>query len=43
MATAPWWIWLAFAWLGIFVLFPIWCIGDGTALRGAESSPVGGA
>jgi hypothetical protein len=44
MATAPWWIWLAFiAWLGIFVLFPIWCIGYGTALRSAESSPIGGA
>jgi len=34
MNTAPWWIWVAFvAWLGIFVLFPIWCLRYGTALR----------
>jgi MFS family permease len=34
MNTAPWWIWVAFvAWLGIFVLYPIWCLWYGTALR----------
>jgi len=34
--TAPWWIWIGFvAWLGIFVLFPIWCAWYGQVKRGA--------
>jgi hypothetical protein len=40
MNSAPWWIWLAFvAWLGIFVLYPIWCLWYGTALRGRMEMP----
>jgi hypothetical protein len=41
MNTAPWWIWVAFiAWLGIFVLFPIWCLRYGISLRASESVAV---
>jgi len=44
MNAAPWWIWVAFlAWLGIFVLFPIWSLWCGTTLRRVESSPVADA
>jgi hypothetical protein len=34
MATAPPWIWVGFVgWLGIFLLYPTWCLRLGRALR----------
>lgn len=36
--TAPGWIWIGFVgWLGIFLLFPIWSIWFGNALRNGGS------
>jgi hypothetical protein len=33
-ATAPPWVWVGFVgWLGIFFLYPAWCLWFGTAMR----------
>lgn len=38
MESVPAWMWLGFAgWLGIFFLYPIWCIWFGSALRRAAT------
>ena len=43
MDTAPGWVWLGFVgWLGIFVLYPIWCIWFGTVMRRHELVQAGG-